>query len=298
MSPQEEAEMIAAMMRGAQPQQQVHRPQPQQQGGGQHQQKRQGGKMKSAKYNKPVGATLLAPFEWFAKSASWLTNCGPKGGARFVFYGLAGACLALSVETVYIAMPASPVATRQGIQNRHFLPKPAIQDNADISLISPLPLVGATIKLAANYTLGFLPFYPRHTIAPRWTVWQDPAFYLAAVIALAIQATEAIAWRRLGKRWEAKMAKFQELNSRKVPDLNPNAVLAARAAQAELAAEGSGGYVGTALVILGVYGVEFFTFTRAVAGAQVPGLTIFIYGLVNIFGFELCLAFAQNDDDE
>lgn len=256
--------------------------------------------MKSAKVQKPVGATLLAPFEWFAKSASWLTSCGPKGGARFVFYGLSGACLLLSVETVYTAMPASPAAIAQGVDNRHFLPKPAIQDNARIGLISPIPIAGAVVQFAWNHTAGFLPFATRYPIAPRWTVWQDPAFYLAAGIALAIQATEAIAWRRLGQRWDSKLAKFQELNNRKVPDLNPNAVVAARIAQAELATEGSGGYVGTGLVISGVYAVELFTFTRSVADAAnaVPGLTILIYGLVNIFGFELCLALATDPEDE
>lgn len=254
--------------------------------------------MKSAKVKEPIGNKIFAPLAWFAESASWLTNCNSNGGARFVFYGLSVATLGLSVETVYTAMPASPAATRNGIENRHYLPKPAIPDNADISLISPLPLMGAAVQLTANNTIGFLPFYRKHTINPRWTVWSDPAFYLAALIALAIQATEAIAWRRLGKRWEDKMAKFKELNNREVPDLNPNAVLAARAAQAELVTEGSGGYVGTALVIVGVYGVEFFTFTRSIADVSVPFLTTFIYGIVNIFGFELCLALAQKPEDE
>jgi len=296
MSPQEEA-MIAAMM-GA-PQAQVQQPRHRQQGGGQQQprpQQQGGNKMKSAKYKKPIGDVVLAPVEWFAKSASWLTG----HGSRFVFYGLSGACLFLSVETVYTAMPPSPSAIAQGIENRHFLPKPAIQDDADILLIDPRPVIGAVVKWTANKTIGLLPFYPQHEIAPRWTVWADPGFYLAACIALAIQATEAIAWRRLGKRWDTKLAKFNELNGRKVPDLNPNAVVAARVARAELATEGSGGYVGTGLVIFAVYLVEFFTFTRSVADAAntVPGLTIVIYGLVNIVGFELCLNMAQTPNDQ
>lgn len=291
MTPDQFQRLIAM---GAQPQSHVHQPQPTTQQPKQSQVK----PMKSAKYSQPIGAKLLAPVEWFAKSASWLTNCGPRGGARFVFFGLSGACLLLSVETVYTAMPPSPAVINQGIGNRHFLPKPAINDDANVSLINPLPVISTGAKVVANYTLGFLPFYPRHTINPRWTVWADPAFYLAATIALAIQATEAIAWRRMSKRWEDKMAKFQQLNSRSVPNLNPNAVIAARVAQAELATEGTGGYIGTAFVILAVYGVEFFTFTRSVADVTVPGFTIFVYGLVNIFGFELCLALAQNPDDE
>lgn len=254
--------------------------------------------MKSAKAQEPPLAICLHPFDWVGKSISWLTSKAPGGGLRYVFMGLATGCALLSAETIYTAMPASPTAIAQGEENRHFLPKPAIDDGADLRLLNPLPVVGNILRVGYNQTLARLPFAQKMPMSAKWTVWSDGGWYLAMLITLAIQGIEAIAWRKLGQRWDSKMAKFQELNSRKMPDLNPQALWAAKVARAELATEGSGGYAMTALTIILVYGVEFFAFTRSVAGVGVPGLTIFIYGLVNIFGFELCVTFGSDDDDD
>jgi hypothetical protein len=254
--------------------------------------------MKSANAQEPPLAILLKPFKWTARSISWLTSMSAGGGARYVFMGVATLCAVMSAETVYTAMPASQSAIRNGVENRHFLPKPAINDEADISLLNPLPRLWDGVKIGYNQTLARLPFAQKMPMTARWTVWADGAWYLAILITLAIQGIEAIGWRTGRRAWDSKMAKFQKLNSRKLPDMNPQAILAAKVARAELATEGTGGYVAMALTIIAVYGVEFFAFTRSVAGVGVPGLTIFIYALINIFGFELCDSFANSIDDE
>ena len=250
--------------------------------------------LKSAKPKRTAGVMLLAPFTWPAKAAAWLTS---KPGFQIVLYISAGYCLALAVETVYTAMPRSGAATAAGVENVKFLPKPAIQDNARLSLISPLPIAGNLFLIARNNTIGNLPFAKKTPVVWQWTVWNDSHFYVAMVIALLIQGIEAKAMRRVKGSWERKSAKFKELNSRKVPEISPEAIVAARVAQADLQTEGLGSYAGTAFVISGVYVVEFWTFIRSIAGLEIGLMTMVLYALINVFGFELCLSLAQDDED-
>jgi hypothetical protein len=254
--------------------------------------------MKSAAPKQPIGAHLLSPLEWIARSAAWLTNSTPRGGARYVMYGMAGACLLLSAETIYVAMPASPSSVEAGIENRRFLPKPAINDGARLALLNPVPPTVNVLRFAANHTIGYLPFYPRHRYGGAWTVWSDPHWYMALLLNFVVQGIEAKMMRRVANSWEQKQRKFQQLNNRTVPDLNPAAVVSARLAHAELQAEGVGDYLSSAMLILAVYGIEFFAFARAMRGLELSAVVVIVYALTDVFGFEVFWSMAEGPEGE
>ena len=253
--------------------------------------------MKSAA-PKPIGFTLLKPLAWVAESLAWLTDGTAKGGARFVLYGMTAYCFALSAETVYVAMPKSSTTVTAGIENVRFLPKPGIPDNASLGRLNPLPTVGWVTVSGINFIGQVLPFYRPFSVPTRWTIWADPHWYVAMAISLLVQGIEARSMRRIKNSWTKKKRKFDDLNSKEIPSLNPGAILAARAAQANLMTEGMGEYVGTALVVSGVYAVEFFCFFRSIHAFDVIGFTTFLYALINIFGFEMCWSMTQPMDED
>ena len=254
--------------------------------------------MKSAAPSKAWGAHVLAPIAWVAKSAAWITNPTARGGFQFLAYTMAVGSLILSSETVYMAMPLSQSAEQAGIENPRALPKPGINDGANIAYLNPVPMVGNTLKATSNFLTGWLPFQTQFKLSQKWTLWGDFNWYAAIAIAAAIGGVEAMAIRRISNSWEKKSAKFQKLNSRQVPNLSPNAVLAAKAARAELAAEGVGDYAFMSALIVMVYGVEFYAFFRSVAGIKIPGFTLFIYALINVFGFETAWSIGQRCSEE
>ncbi|MBD1871977.1 hypothetical protein H6F75_00635 [Nodosilinea sp. FACHB-131] len=278
-------------------QQQQQKPQAQQQGQGKQKQTQGKQPMKSAS-PRPFGANLFAPAEWAAKSIAWLTNPTARGGLKFVAYTMSVGCMILSTETVYTALPLSQSAQTHGIENPRALPKPGIPDGADIAQLNPIPMALTTMGATANFATGWLPFGTNFKPNKQWTVWGDPNWYAALAIALAIGGVEAMAIRRMQGTWEKRYAKFQKLNSRKVPDLSPSAVIAARAARAELQLEGTDGYVGVFLLIIMVYGVEFYAFFRSISGLQLPFFTMAVYALINVFGFELAWSIAQQADEK
>jgi hypothetical protein len=253
--------------------------------------------MKSAA-PQPIGFKLLKPISWVAESLAWLTNASAKGGSKFVLYGMVGYCFALSSETIYIAMPKSATTIQAGVENVRFLPKPGIPDNASLGRLNPIPAVGSVAIGSINWVGQVLPFYRPFAVSRQWTVWADPHWYIAMGISLLVQGIEARSMRRIKNSWNKKKRRFDDLNSKEVPSLNPNAIVAARAAQASLVTEGLGEYVGVAMVTAGVYAIEFYCFFRSVSGLNVGSFTTFIYALINIFGFELCWSMTQAVDDE
>jgi hypothetical protein len=253
---------------------------------------------KSAQPKKAWGAHVLAPIAWLAKSAAWLTNPTARGGFQFLAYTMAVGSLVLSSETVYVAMPLSQSAEQSGITNPRALPKPGIDDGANIAYLNPFPMFFNTLKVTSNFATSWLPFRTSFKLSPKWTLWGDFNWYMAIAIAAAIGGVEAMAIRRIERSWEHKSAKFQRLNSRQVPDLSPNAILAAKAARAELVAEGVGDYAFIAALIVMVYGVEFYAFFRSVTGIEIPGFTLTIYALINVFGFETNWSIAQRASEE
>lgn len=253
----------------------------------------------AAPKSRPFGAFLLAPVEWACKSLAWLISSDKNGGAKFILYGMALYSFGVSAETVYVALPVSDSAKNADIESVRFLPKPGIDDGANIRYLSPLPTASNALKRLANWTVGNLvPFYPKHTIEPRWSVWSDPNFYLAATVAGLIGLIEAKAIRRSADSWERKRKRFEQLNKRQVPDLNPKAVMAARIAREELQTDGTGNYAMVALLIIGVYGTEFYCFFRSLSGLEIPFVTTIIYALVNVFGFEICWALADDSEED
>jgi hypothetical protein len=281
-------------MAQAQNQQPMPAQNPQQQQPKQQQQNRP---MKSAKPSKAWGAHVLAPIAWVAKSAAWITNPTARGGFQFLAYTMAVGSLILSSETVYMAMPLSQSALQAGIENPRALPKPGIDDGANIAYLNPAPMVGNTLKATSNFLTGWLPFQTQFKPSPKWTLWGDFNWYAAIAIAAAIGGVEAMAIRKIGT-WEQKKAKFQKLNGRELPDLNPKAVMSARLAKVELATEGAGDYATMALLIVLVYGVEFYAFFRSVTGIEIPGFTLTVYALINVFGFETAWSMGQRASEE
>lgn len=244
----------------------------------------------------PFGAKLLAPLGWCAKSIAWLVNSEKNGGAKFVLYGMSVYCFALVTETIYTTIPLSSSAQSAQVESIKFLPKPGIDDEAQFMRV--VPPVGNVLKRIANGTIAnVVPFYPRHELNPRWTVWSDPNFYIAFALSGLTGLIEARALRRTAKSWEKKQKKFQELNNRTIPDLNPNAVMAASLARAELATEGSGDYIMSSMIILATYGIEAFCFVSSIWTLDIGVLTTTVYAIVNVFGFEFCWAMAQDDEE-
>lgn len=265
----------------------------------------------------PIGNRLLAPIAWTAKGIAWLISSEKAGGAKFVLYGMALYSFGISVETIYTSLPPSAAALeaekgglvalvqREGKdgeiikQSIRYLPKPGVNDEANIAYLLPLPTIGNTLKRTLNFTLGnVIPFYPKYSISRRWTVWGDPNFYLAFCVAALVGLIEAKAIRRVSDSWNKKLDKYKALNSRSVPNLNPNAVMAANIARSELQADGMGNYAMVAALIVITYGTEFWCFIRSLRGLSLPLVTLLIYTIINVFGFEVCWAMADEPEGE
>jgi hypothetical protein len=246
---------------------------------------------------KPFGAKILAPLAWGARSVAWLLNSEKNGGAKFVLYGCSLYCFGICTETIYVSMPRSASAINNNIESVRFLPKPGIDDGADVAYL--LPPVGNTLKRIANATIAnVVPFYSRHQLNPRWSIWSDPNFYIAFGISSLVGLIEAKVLRRTANSWDKKQKKFQKYNSRQVPDLNPKAVMAASIARKELEVEGTGNYAVTAFVIASTYTIEFVCFFRSLGGLEIGVFTTLIYAIINVFGFEFCWAMASDPDED
>jgi hypothetical protein len=293
--PQQSQQPTQPQQQNRQQQNQQNRQQQNQQN--RQQQNQQNRPLKSAAPKKAWGAHVLAPIAWVAKSAAWITNPTARGGFQFLAYTMAVGSLILSSETVYMAMPLSQSSEQAGIENPRALPKPGIDDGANIAYLNPVPMVGNVLKSTSNVVTGWLPFGTSFELSPKWTLWGDFNWYAAIAIAAAIGGVEAMAIRRIGT-WEQKKAKFQKLNAREMPDLNPKAVMSAKFAKVELATEGAGDYATMALLIVLVYGVEFYAFFRSVSGIDIPGFTLFAYALINVFGFETAWSIGQRASEE
>lgn len=250
--------------------------------------------MKSAA-PRPIGAHILSPFEWGAKSVAWLTNPAKKGGFRFIAYGFAVGCMLIQVETIYSGMDQSPAAQHAGVENPKVLPKPGFPDGANIGYL--MPPFWNPIKSTINFATSWLPFRTEFKPVYRFSVWGDPNWYVAWLIGLSIGGIEAMAIRKIGD-WGQKMSKFQKLNGRVIPDLNPQAIAATKLAKIELQADGLGDYLWMAILIVTVYGIEFYAFVRSVTGLQMPMFTLVVYALINVFGFEAFWSLADRAGEE
>lgn len=240
------------------------------------------------KKDKPIGDKILAPLAWTAKSLAWVTN--PTGGARFALYGLSIYCAALSVESMMVSLPRITGQTQNKASDVRFVPKVGIRDGANVMrLVNPMPLLSA----ATDGFMSMLPFYVKSGTR-EYSVWTDPNYYMALLIAIAIQAVEARALRAVSLKVRKK--RLDDVAKHEVPDLNPKAVHIAKVRAAEYKNAGIGSYAMNGLVVVGAYALEIGAFFGSIAGGM--GLAQCIYGLVTIFGFEFAWNLAEKTEKD
>ncbi|MEO1401903.1 MAG: hypothetical protein AAFV72_11735 [Cyanobacteria bacterium J06635_1] len=241
---------------------------------------------------RPIGAYLFAPAEWVAKAIAWTTN--PSGGAKYALYIAAAASFGLSVESLYSVMPRQDERPAAEIR---FVPKPGVEDGADLSRLIPNPfgLLGAGI----DALLAWLPFYAKlgPGFGPEFLVWTDLNFYAAILFSAVIQGIEARIIRRVSI--DLRKRRLDAVKNRKVVDLSPQALAIAKVRAKEYEYAGLGDYAFSAMAILSTYLIEGGVFFRTLY--TVPGISsaaLLIYGVLNVFGFEVFWALASAPDNE
>ncbi|MFG6097375.1 hypothetical protein SPB21_19070 [Leptothoe sp. ISB3NOV94-8A] len=207
-------------------------------------------------------------------------------------------CAGLSIESIMVSMPAtmrmgdyagiargrSSKAQLEKIKRqRRFVPKPYVNDGAELGRLNPWPNLQRAIL--QNY-FQWLPMWVKGRVASDyWTVWNQPAILaLAAVFAITIQRFEGMIWRK--KSTEQTLAEFQEANQQKQVEADPKAIALAQYKAAQHNSQGIGGIVGTFIAVVLLYGLEIAAFVGSFAGAG-SWVVNTIYGFLNICGFEL-----------
>jgi hypothetical protein len=241
---------------------------------------------------RPIGAYLFAPAEWLAKAIAWTTN--PSGGAKYALYIAAAASFGLSVESLYSVMPRQDERSAAEIR---FIPKPGVNDGADLSRLIPNPL--GLLQVGIDALLSWLPFYSKlgSGFSPTFLVWTDLNFYAAILFSSVIQGIEARIIRRVSI--DLRKRRLDAVKHRQVEDLSPQALAIAKVRALEYEYAGLGDYAFAAVAILSTYLIEGGVFFRTLY--TVPGISsaaLLIYGLLNVFGFEVFWALASAPEDE
>ena len=215
-------------------------------------------------------------------------------------------CAGLSIESIMVSMPATMrMGDYAGIargrasnteleaikRQRRFVPKPYVDDGAELGRLNPWPNIQRTIL--QNY-FQWLPLWIKGNVASDyWTVWNQPAILtLAAVFAITIQRFEGMIWRK--KTTTETLQEFQEANKQKQVEADPQAIALAQYKAAQHNSQGMGGIVGTFIAVVLLYGLEIAAFVGSFAGAG-SWVVNTIYAGLNILGFEL---FDRLGDDE
>jgi hypothetical protein len=196
----------------------------------------------------------------------------------------------LSVETTDGAIAATVGRDPSAYK---FFPKAGIQDGAKIERIVPLPLplVLGTASSLYNFAGGTLPAengFERWDYQPKATemgkAWTDGYFYLAFVLALAVNATQAHLTRPRSIR--ARKAALDKVRKYRIEDLSPKALDLARARQADLKRAGMGKRYGVVVGVCGSYAIELGSFVTSLAGSTTPLAPGILWALLSMFGAE------------
>ncbi|MDV3351734.1 hypothetical protein QGP82_23730 [Leptothoe sp. LEGE 181152] len=215
-------------------------------------------------------------------------------------------CAGLSIESIMVSMPATMrmgdyagIARGRGSRTqleaikrqRRFIPKPYVDDGAELGRLNPWPNLQRSIL--QNY-FQWLPMWIKGQVASDyWTVWNQPAILaLAAVFAITIQRFEGMIWRK--KSTMETYKEFIQANAQKEVEADPKAIALAQYKAAQHNAQGIGGIVGTFIAVVLLYGLEIAAFVGSFAGAG-SWVVNTIYGFLNICGFEL---FDRMGDDQ
>ena len=195
-------------------------------------------------------------------------------------------CAALSVETVMIAVPgalAPDQYTEEFKRSRRFVPKPYVNDGAELGRLNPVPNIQ---RLVLQRYFTWLPFWIKGRVASDyWTVWSNPGvLLLAVVVAVTIQRFEGLIWRK--KSAATTRAEFEDANREKQVEADAKAIALAHYKAAQHNTQGMGGLVGTFLAVVVLYGLEIGAFLGSFAGAGSWAINA-VYAFLTICGFEL-----------
>lgn len=215
-------------------------------------------------------------------------------------------CAGLSIESLMVSIPstmrrgeyAGIERSRAGKaqlesirRQRRFIPKPYVDDGAELGRLNPWPNIQRAIL--TEY-FQWLPLWIRGRVASDyWTVWSAPAtFALAAVFAITIQRFEGMIWRK--KSSQDTYREFIQANAHKQVQADPKAIALAQYKAQQHNSQGIGGVVGTFVAVVLLYGLEIAAFVGSFAGAG-SWVVNTIYAGLNIFGFEV---FDRMGDDQ
>jgi hypothetical protein len=245
----------------------------------------------AASQNGAIGNAFIATCTAPAKLMGWLTS--NRGGKAIVGI-LALYCAGLSVEAWYVTMPKL-VGDRSG-ENRKFMPKPFIDDGADLGLINPLNALPVLWDAALGVFEAMLPFYLRGAApTPVRCVWLDWRFYIALMVSVSLQLWQAKALRSLSISDRQKKA--VELQQYKRMSLDPKALDIANAKTSEYNQSLMGKRRTNGAMIFLSYLVELGTGFASITGSRGVGiLTAGVYCIIQAFGFEVMMNQLEDDD--
>lgn len=186
--------------------------------------------------------------------------------------------LAVGIETTYKVMPQTDWSLPR--EERAFIPKIGVEDSPELSRLIPFKVpVSAVVQWATPDALDR--FVPR---SDQRTVWSDPAFLLAVLIAAAIQYKESQIFHR--KTYAEVRAEAERLNKTQRIEANPSALAIAQVAVAKHNSYGAGEMTSSGVAVLLLYGTEFVAFFFGFKGATSFASAAF-WCVYSVFGFEV-----------
>jgi len=237
-----------------------------------------------------IGGAFIAACTAPAKLMGWLTS---NRGGKAVIGIMAIYCAGLSVEAWYVTLPR--VAGQRTEENRKFMPKPFIDDGADLGLLNPLNAIPVLWDMAMGVFSSMLPFVVRGVApAPVRCVWLDWRFYVALMVSVSLQLWQARALRSLsiGDR----QRKAVELQQYKRMALDPKSLDIANVKTGEYNQSLMGKRRANGAMIFLSYLVELGTSFASITGSRGVGiLTAGVYCIISAFGFEVMMN--QLDDE-
>jgi len=246
---------------------------------------------KAASPNGAIGNAFIAACTAPAKLMGWLTS---NRGGKAVIGIMAIYCAGLSVEAWYVTLPR--VAGQRTEENRKFMPKPFIDDGADLGLLNPLNAIPVIWDAAMGVLQSMLPFVVRGAApAPVRCVWLDWRFYVAVLVSVSLQLWQAKALRSLSI--ESRQRKAVELQQYKRMALDPKSLDIANAKVAEYNKSLMGKRRTNGAMIFLSYAVELGTGFASITGTRGIGiLTAGVYCIIQAFGFEVLMNQLEDDD--
>lgn len=227
-----------------------------------------------------------------AKLMAWLTS---HRGGKVLVGVLAAYCAGLSVEAWYVTLPN---ATGQRTEeNRKFMPKPFIDDGADLGLLNPIRALPTLWDSAMGVLQAVLPFQLKGaTPAAVRCVWLDWRFYVALMVSLSLQLWQAKALRSL--TIDQRQRKAQQLQGYKKMSLDPKSLDIANAKVAEYNQSLMGKRRANGAMIFLSYAVELGTGFSSITQSRGIGiLTAGVYCIIQAFGFEVMINQLEDDDE-